>query len=284
MCNLPPSEINTNEKGDFMAKEKKPAHAHREIEFERLHRPIALVEEVGGSAYEIYIVSTGEGIYTLGNRTYPFFSGDVLVIPDGVVHSITAYSECIEGLRLLLPTGYIPEGVRNYFRETLPVIRSERALPELYRLSELIEIEYESERAFREELIKAFCVEFAIKLARAESSYAAEHEASVAVTSTLAYIKEHSSEKISLTSMAAMSKVSIAYLSRRFKAEVGMGFADYLSSFRLQRACTMLKEAPEMSVTEIAFCTGFNDSNYFSDKFKRKFGLSPLKYRNSDEV
>ena len=148
----------------------------------------------------------------------------------------------------------------------------------------MIEDEYQAKRAFREEKIKVLAASLAITLARADSSYVANAGSSPAVTSTLAYIREHSSEKFSLSDMAALAKVSAAYLSRRFKAEVGMGFADYLASFRLERARTMLKESPEMSITEIAFSAGFNDSNYFSDKFKRKFGLSPLKYRNSSAI
>ena len=40
----------------------------------------------------------------------------------------------------------------------------------------------------------------------------------------------------------------------------------------------MLKERDGFSISEIAYRCGFNDSNYFSDKFKKVYGTSPLKY------
>lgn len=267
-----------------MSEEKKEIGKTAELSFKHIKGSRLPTDLLNGNNYGIYIVKDGEGIYSVGARTFPFFSADMLIIPDGVNHTITKYSESIEAVCLAMPTGYLPEAVRCYFRKSAPVIRSEKALPELYRMLDMIETEYNGDGAFRKEKIKALVATLAITLARADNTYLASSEASPAVALTLAYITEHSSEKISLSDMAALAKVSAEYLSRKFKSEVGMGFADYLASFRLERARTMLKESPEMSITEIAFSTGFNDSNYFSDKFKRKFGISPLKYRNSDAV
>jgi AraC family L-rhamnose operon regulatory protein RhaS len=36
-------------------------------------------------------------------------------------------------------------------------------------------------------------------------------------------------------------------------------------------------------VTEIAFACGFNDSNYFTSRFHREIGMTPLKYRRNEE-
>ena len=43
--------------------------------------------------------------------------------------------------------------------------------------------------------------------------------------------------------------------------------------------CTeyMLKNEPGRSVNGVAFACGFNDSNYFSYKFKKAYGKSPKK-------
>jgi AraC family L-rhamnose operon regulatory protein RhaS len=47
----------------------------------------------------------------------------------------------------------------------------------------------------------------------------------------------------------------------------------------------MLKEEDTKKVSEIAYICGFNDSNYFSDKFKRTYGISPLAFskKNKEE-
>ena len=56
----------------------------------------------------------------------------------------------------------------------------------------------------------------------------------------------------------------------------------YLLRVRLCRAMRMLKET-DKTVTEIAFACGFNDSNYFTSRFHREIGTTPLKYRRNDE-
>lgn len=38
------------------------------------------------------------------------------------------------------------------------------------------------------------------------------------------------------------------------------------------------------SITEIAYSSGFNDSNYFGDVFKRIKGVSPLQYRKRSGI
>jgi AraC-like DNA-binding protein len=46
----------------------------------------------------------------------------------------------------------------------------------------------------------------------------------------------------------------------------------------------LLRET-DKTVTEIAFACGFNDSNYFTARFHREVGTTPLKYRkNADSA
>ena len=41
----------------------------------------------------------------------------------------------------------------------------------------------------------------------------------------------------------------------------------------------MLKNEPGRSVHAVAFACGFNDSNYFSYKYKKQYGVSPKKVK-----
>ena len=89
--------------------------------------------------------------------------------------------------------------------------------------------------------------------------------------------------KLDSSSVAAKSFVSPEHLSRSFKAEIGQGFSEYLSEVRLKEAQKLLEGEQKLSVSEIAYKCGFNDSNYFSDKFKKRYGISPLQYRKASE-
>ena len=57
-----------------------------------------------------------------------------------------------------------------------------------------------------------------------------------------------------------------------------MNYSDYLTSLRLQKAKTLLKE-PNLSIQEIAEQSGYTDYFYFTKVFKKAEGISPSKYR-----
>ena len=60
--------------------------------------------------------------------------------------------------------------------------------------------------------------------------------------------------------------------------KTGQSFREYLVSVRLKAAKSLLCHS-RLSITEIAFSVGFSDSNYFSNVFKAKEGITPGKYR-----
>ena len=63
-----------------------------------------------------------------------------------------------------------------------------------------------------------------------------------------------------------------------FKQTTGMGFIEYLNSYRLETAAQMLSASND-NILDIAEKTGFENLSYFNRSFKKKFGLSPGQYR-----
>ena len=57
---------------------------------------------------------------------------------------------------------------------------------------------------------------------------------------------------------------------------------DYVIRLRLKNAATLLEHS-SIGITEIAFQCGFNDSNYFSRKFRDMMDVSPRDYRNQKQ-
>lgn len=74
--------------------------------------------------------------------------------------------------------------------------------------------------------------------------------------------------------------VSNSYFSSVFKKEAGKSFISYLTDYRMDIAAEMILNTDEKSYT-IAEKVGYLDANYFSYVFKKKFGVSPSKYRAS---
>ena len=85
---------------------------------------------------------------------------------------------------------------------------------------------------------------------------------------------------VKLSAVARLVNVSAEHLSRIFKKETAFGFNEYLTLYRLQKAEYILANEPGRAIGEIAYSCGFNDSNYFSYKFKQRYGVSPTKARD----
>lgn len=232
------------------------------------------------SRFAIVIAEWGSGELTERGKRYRFSASDVLLLPDGKAYTIDLGDDGRATLVLFRPY-FLSEALRSVLRRTSAVLRPNDGGREVAELSSRLAQEIKRSDALSLDLCRAYTAQLCVALARSAEANVEPTEICPAIEAVLAYVSEHSTERISLADMAAMCKVSAAYLSRKFKAEVGIGFSDYVAKFRLERAEAMLHERPELSVTEIAFLCGFNDSNYFSDKFKKHFGVSPLKFRKS---
>ncbi|MFW6368357.1 MAG: response regulator [Spirochaetota bacterium] len=93
------------------------------------------------------------------------------------------------------------------------------------------------------------------------------------------HLEEHFAENITLADAAALARVSQHHFSRAFKAHTGMTFVDYLNSFRIARAKTLLHNS-DMSIKEISSAVGFTDPNYFSRVFKQHNHLTASQFRS----
>lgn len=94
------------------------------------------------------------------------------------------------------------------------------------------------------------------------------------------YVEENFYKKIQIEQLAELSNMSVSTLIRAFKKVTGMTPNAYILHRRLAEACHLLRTT-YMSVTEIAYQTGFNDSSYFTRQFKKVFETTPFNYRRS---
>ena len=76
-----------------------------------------------------------------------------------------------------------------------------------------------------------------------------------------------------------MLGVSNSYFSTIFKKKTGKSFIGYLTDYRMDQASRLLIETKEKSYN-IARQVGYTDANYFSYVFKRRYGISPSRYRS----
>ena len=59
---------------------------------------------------------------------------------------------------------------------------------------------------------------------------------------------------------------------------MGISLIQHLNSYRLEIAAELLTTTTD-TILDIAISTGFNNISYFNRCFKKKYGVSPRKYR-----
>lgn len=92
------------------------------------------------------------------------------------------------------------------------------------------------------------------------------------------YIIENYKTNITLKSVSKHFGISTVKLSKGFKKFYNMSLSEYLNSFRIEMAKSLMDRNEEIMIKEIAFSVGFNDQYYFSKTFRKITGLWPTEY------
>ena len=95
----------------------------------------------------------------------------------------------------------------------------------------------------------------------------------------LTYIHEHYMEEIHLKEIAMEASVSVGECCRCFQSMVRKTPNQYLLEYRIEKSKELLR-GTQMSVTEVAYAVGFNDSSYFIQCFRKHEGVTPGEYEN----
>lgn len=99
------------------------------------------------------------------------------------------------------------------------------------------------------------------------------------IKKAILYLNENIQESLQLIDLAEISGYSLSHFKVRFKEEIGVTPAEYISLQKLEIAKRELVET-DRSITDLAYYLGFSSSNYFSAVFKKLMGCTPRDYRN----
>lgn len=103
----------------------------------------------------------------------------------------------------------------------------------------------------------------------------------VSIDSVIQYIKEHyHNPSLSLDMLSENFGPDSKYLSAAIKNTLGIGFHDYLTNLRVNRAKELLG-SHELSLGEVLELSGFTNRQTFSRIFKKITGQTPSDYRKN---
>lgn len=94
-------------------------------------------------------------------------------------------------------------------------------------------------------------------------------------------LEEHLSDAaLNAEELARLSHLSRSQLHRKLKAVTGLNTTAFIRNYRLERGRDMLLEG--VGVSEASLKVGFSTPQYFSTRFKEKFGFSPSKVQDTE--
>lgn len=231
--------------------------------------------------FEIYYMKDGNCRYFIDDRSFDVEAGDIIFIPEGIIHRTNYTTSCHSRLLINFTEDYIPADVKEAISKSRYLYRSREIAKNVEELFRRIEYEYSHSDEYTKSLLYCYTAEMFYLILRYPGTLEEATTGNELIDSIVKYIKANYMTDIKLSTVAKMKSISPEHLSRTFKSCTGLGFNEYVTLLRLRHAEEMIRTEPNKTISEIAYECGFNDGNYFSYKFKKMYGVSPIKLRSS---
>lgn len=92
------------------------------------------------------------------------------------------------------------------------------------------------------------------------------------------FIQSKYEEPVSLKDICENGNMGKNKCTALFKKYTNMSPVDYLRHYRVEKSMELLKDS-DMTVTEIAYATGFSGASFYAETFRKYIGYSPIQYR-----
>lgn len=242
---------------------------------------------------EIGICYAGKGDVILGEKTYPFEAGSIMIIPPYFLHTTNsikgtkAYWEWFYfDVETILSQQYDTNMIKaKYLKQKIyekshymNVQKNEK----LKRILELIRLECLEKVEFYQESLRGLTQTLLVEMIRINAKEKENYEKNMFLAPAIQYIEEHFFEEIYIPQLAEVCNMSESYFRKLFVSSIHMKPIDFINFVRIQKACHLIKRT-EKSMEEIAYRVGFGTISTFNRNFKKLFGISPYQWKKSNE-
>ena len=91
--------------------------------------------------------------------------------------------------------------------------------------------------------------------------------------------KIYQEETLSLKELSSRLEIKPHQLSELLNSRFGKNFYAYVNGYRIEHACGLLVERPDLSVSAVGYEVGFNSNSVFYEAFRKVLDVSPGAYR-----
>lgn len=259
--------------------------------------------------HEFYLITRGHGTFMIDGRSYDVAEGDLVYIPSlgGIRYNLFPGEDLVDYYSINLtfaiathtdevwlydsttlyhyPSIPCPENAAWVFKQTsepleLPTVCSKKSYVVLRELLSKIYHMRTGADLINFWAEKNILQQFLCEIAPQDNKPEVEDMNTRRFHKLTSYIKKHYTETITLDTLCAVINLSPSYIIKLFKQHTSMSPMAYVARIRIEKAKELLAESP-LSISEIAVRAGFQDSFYFSRRFKQITGITPCQYRRS---
>ncbi len=247
--------------------------------------------------HELVLILSGHGRHVTETDSYALEAGDVFLIRGNMAHgyseaaSMTLVNILFDPRRLDLPMRFLRDlpGYHALFRVE-PGLRAVDRFKSRLRLTEeelaeaagiVARLRQEIEQrnnGFRFMAMAHLMSLIGFLSRRYTREFRPAERPLMRFSEALSYIEQHYHEPISVRQLSRIAAMSESTLARAFHRVIGRSPIEQVIRVRVMRAAEALRQGAR--VTEAAFASGFNDSNYFSRQFRKVMRQSPRAFRN----
>lgn len=242
-------------------------------------------------SFEMLRVIQGNICITLNDRTISATAGDIVFINQENIHGYQP-TDCVYEVidfdieELLLHTALCKDILQLFTNSHINILPLSAKNPqELYAAANKLFTYAAGSLAMNRLLVLGALFELLGQI-YVSHHYSENDKSSVhtkAFKDLLEFVEHHYTEPLVLSDMAHAAGMSASHFSMLFRDFFHQTPMEYLNAYRVERACLMLLHTT-LSVTEIAYRCGFNDSAYFVKVFKKYKLTTPRKYRVSQRM
>ena len=243
-------------------------------------------------AWELYFVTRGNGVRMTGDTMMPFAEGDVVLIPPAMPHYWEYKPESAndDGEITYLMVAFSPELIDKCM-DVFPEVRNRlygQILPsEALKYGSCSSVEIKRSLMHMNdlddigqlgEMIRLLPIIFTTKDHTLIGKPVKIERDIRRMQKVAEYVMAHYVHNITLDDISTHIGMNRSAFCTFFKRNKGMTFSQFVTQYRLETACGLLKTS-QKQVSEICFAVGFNDLPHFIRVFKSTYGVSPTKFR-----
>lgn len=244
---------------------------------------------------EIHYIVKGHGTFFIDDAEYKVSEGDIVYIGPKLIHSGKSEDNDLIAICYMIDNTYLLSknniySTDRFFRELLdtkiikPVIHMTDTGYQSLK-TPLLEIDMcaaENGMIYQLE-IKKQLYDLFIQLykhnyltATADKNY--HNSINHIIKKAIRYIQANCGNRLSIDEIASHVGLSSSYFMKVFKENTKITCIEYIKSFRLNLAITMLRETDE-NILHIANNCGYGNLSLFNRDFKKYYNLTPSQYR-----